>query len=576
MNETQQEKLNTAAGEQPAAVTAADEAAKESAPERREKRAGRRAMSTELSFASLKASLNAKLHRTQRDTRRLIGDARSHKFPESNHFIVQLILLLVGLLPMLTSIVRETMRSIYRFLHRPSEKRIAGHWRGVDKKYHPLIFAGVAAVIAVCAVFFSHFTFATVVSYNGEEVAAVESRSAAKRVVSLAEAVTGETTGTAFTFEEDAVHYSFALVGRDEMSTREELQRELTEEVGLVSYGYSLIVNDEVIGSTVYAGALESLLDQLKEIYSSPDTLTIDFLEDVRIAEGYVPTESIMNLGQIAEIVNSTKSGEVTYTVVKGDTWGKIAGNNGMSNSELELLNPGYNINKLSIGDVLTISNAVPYLTVRVTERQNYTEDIQYEISYEDDSSMYQGDYRVISKGAYGTADVVADVVYVNGVEQERTVLSSVTLTEPVTEYRAQGTKPRPSWFPTGSFRWPTTGRITSYFGYRNTGIRGASTNHKGIDIACRYGTPIYAADGGTVSYSGWWGAGGYTVIIDHGNGYKTYYEHNSSLLVKKGAHVYKGQQIARAGSTGVSSGNHCHFGIMKNGTYVNPLKYLP
>ena len=88
-------------------------------------------------------------------------------------------------------------------------------------------------------------------------------------------------------------------------------------------------------------------------------------------------------------------------------------------------------------------------------------------------------------------------------------------------------------------------------------------------------GTAIYAADGGTVTYSGWRGGYGYLVIIDHGNGYQTYYGHNSSLVVSAGEHVYKGQQIARMGSTGVSSGNHCHFGILINGTFVNPLNYL-
>ena len=299
-------------------------------------------------------------------------------------------------------------------------------------------------------------------------------------------------------------------------------------------------------------------------------------MEDVRIAEGYVPTESIMNLGHIAEILNSTKAGEVTYTVVKGDTWSKIANENGMTSAELEKINSGYDINRIHIGDVITISNAVPYLTVVVTERQNYVDSIDYDITYEDDNSMYQGDYRVITKGAYGSADVVADVTYINGVETDRTVLSTVTLSAPVTEHRAAGTKPRPTWMPTGTFRWPASGRITSYFGYRNTGIRGASTNHKGIDIACSYGAPIYAADGGTVTFSGYKGAMGYVVIIDHGNGYCTYYEHNSTLLVSAGAHVYKGQQIAKAGRSGVASGVHCHFGIMKNGSYVNPLKYLP
>ena len=128
-----------------------------------------------------------------------------------------------------------------------------------------------------------------------------------------------------------------------------------------------------------------------------------------------------------------------------------------------------------------------------------------------------------------------------------------------------------------GGYIWPvtTSKRVTSPFGKRNTGIKGASTYHEAIDIANSYGTPIYASDGGTVTYSGWRGGYGYLVIIDHGNGYQTYYGHNSSLVVSVGEHVYKGQQIARMGSTGVSSGNHCHFGILINGTFVNPLNYL-
>ena len=85
----------------------------------------------------------------------------------------------------------------------------------------------------------------------------------------------------------------------------------------------------------------------------------------------------------------------------------------------------------------------------------------------------------------------------------------------------------------------------------------------------------ILAADGGTVTYSGWMSGYGYLIIIDHGNGYVTYYGHNSSLLVSVGEHVHKGQQVARMGSTGVSSGNHCDFRIQLNGTFLNPLNYL-
>ena len=164
----------------------------------------------------------------------------------------------------------------------------------------------------------------------------------------------------------------------------------------------------------------------------------------------------------------------------------------------------------------------------------------------------------------------------INGTETAREVVSSVTLKEPVAERQARGTKERPTWFPTGSFRWPCYGVITSYFGGRNTGISGASSYHEAIDIANSYGTPIYAADGGTVIYSGWNGGLGYCVKIDHGNGFITWYGHNSDLYVSVGDHVYKGQTIAAMGSTGISSGSHCDFRIQRNGTMVDPLNYLP
>ena len=89
-------------------------------------------------------------------------------------------------------------------------------------------------------------------------------------------------------------------------------------------------------------------------------------------------------------------------------------------------------------------------------------------------------------------------------------------------------------------------------------------------------GLTVLQYDGGTVTLAGWYGGLGYCVKIDHGNGFVTTYGHNSSLLVSVGQHVYKGQQIARMGSTGISSGPHCHFAVTRNGTLVDPLNYLP
>ena len=189
---------------------------------------------------------------------------------------------------------------------------------------------------------------------------------------------------------------------------------------------------------------------------------------------------------------------------------------------------------------------------------------------------MYQGESRVITKGAEGLANVDAHVSYTDGVETARDVISSTTVTAPVTQVVAKGTKERPKTMASGSFAWPTNGRLTSTFGGRRSPGGIGSTNHKGIDIAGSRGRAINAADGGTVSYAGWMSGYGYLVIIDHGNGFQSYYGHNSKLLVSPGTKVYKGQQIAKMGSTGNSTGNHCHFEIRLYGTPVNPLKYLP
>ena len=128
-----------------------------------------------------------------------------------------------------------------------------------------------------------------------------------------------------------------------------------------------------------------------------------------------------------------------------------------------------------------------------------------------------------------------------------------------------------------GIFTWPVPGysQVTSEFGNRTAPTAGASTNHKGIDIACDTGASIVAAAAGTVIVSTYNTAEGNYVCIDHGGGVVTVYMHNSQLLVNVGEVVTTGQVIALAGSTGYSTGPHCHFGVRVNGTYVDPRTYL-
>ncbi len=126
-------------------------------------------------------------------------------------------------------------------------------------------------------------------------------------------------------------------------------------------------------------------------------------------------------------------------------------------------------------------------------------------------------------------------------------------------------------------FIWPCPGytRISSYFGPRPQPVPGASTNHKGVDLAAPYGTPILASAAGVVTTSKYSNSAGNYIVISHGNGVSTVYMHASRLLVSVGETVTQGQKIAEVGSTGYSSGNHLHFGVIKNGTYVDPLGYV-
>ena len=128
---------------------------------------------------------------------------------------------------------------------------------------------------------------------------------------------------------------------------------------------------------------------------------------------------------------------------------------------------------------------------------------------------------------------------------------------------------------PTSSvFLMPLEGRLSSSYGWRNISVAG-NRFHGGIDLAVDLGTPVAAAMDGIVVRAGWVGAYGYAVYIDHGEGLQTRYAHLSELLVAVGSRVRQGDIIARAGSSGASTGPHLHFEIRMEGQAVDPLSLL-
>ena len=164
---------------------------------------------------------------------------------------------------------------------------------------------------------------------------------------------------------------------------------------------------------------------------------------------------------------------------------------------------------------------------------------------------------------------MVALVSYRDDTILGREIVKQENTVDAVPKIIEVGTKNPPTYI------WPVYGRVSSNFGGRSAPKAGASTNHKGIDIAVATGTSVMATSGGKVTTAGWQSGYGYVVYIDHGNGVTSRYGHLSKILVSVGQTVSQGTVIARSGNTGNSTGPHLHFEIRVNGTAVNPLNYV-
>ncbi|MCS6958482.1 MAG: peptidoglycan DD-metalloendopeptidase family protein [Pseudanabaenaceae cyanobacterium SKYGB_i_bin29] len=126
-----------------------------------------------------------------------------------------------------------------------------------------------------------------------------------------------------------------------------------------------------------------------------------------------------------------------------------------------------------------------------------------------------------------------------------------------------------------GYLAYPTYGAVTSPYGWRTHPILGYEKFHTGIDFGADYGTPIYAAQTGTVIWADWYGGYGNTIVIDHSNGIATLYAHLQSVYVQPGETVERGQVIGEVGSTGFSTGPHLHFELRVQGEPIDPAPYL-
>ncbi|MBN9654397.1 peptidoglycan DD-metalloendopeptidase family protein [Halobacillus sp. GSS1] len=210
-----------------------------------------------------------------------------------------------------------------------------------------------------------------------------------------------------------------------------------------------------------------------------------------------------------------------------------------------------------------------PLVDVVFTEKERKEEVIPHKVQMKKSDELYKGESEVKQEGKEGKRELLIERTYRNGEELKEEVVEKEVVKEPVKKIVLQGTKRVPSKG-TGDFSWPAVGgQITSKQGER------WGRYHKGIDIAGVSDKTIKAADYGKVIEAGYRKSFGNKVVIDHGNGYETIYAHLSSIDVKKGQTVKKGEKIGVMGTTGRSTGVHLHFEIHKEGSLENPLSHV-
>ena len=359
-----------------------------------------------------------------------------------------------------------------------------------------------------------------------------------------------------------------------------------------------ILVSTFVLTNNIQKTKAQSLPDQIykttlaKNIESdfeesNNEELIIETLEDNNL-ENIVSNQYLNQIGLLKTKTKVSKSSEEDYAVVSEH--GDLLSNNGLNTSEATTTrnkiieyavqsgdtvssiasNFGLNVNTILWENNLS-SNSLIKPGAKLTILP--TNGIRHTVAKNENIGKLATKYGVTAEVIIEGNDMEEDEalkigqkLFIPGgkkIVENTTIVNRTYAGTTITQNTNSNQKPA---YTGGKLLWPTVGaRITQYY----------SWSHKGLDIANKTGTPLYAAEDGTVERSGWSNGYGYNVIINHGGGLKTLYGHASKLYVKAGDTVSRGEVIAAMGSTGWSTGPHIHFEVRVNGVQQNPLNYI-
>lgn len=367
--------------------------------------------------------------------------------------------------------------------------------------------------IAACGI-----TIGFNVKYSGKNIAVVKSTSVFESAKDFVAESLAEKDGIESIGEPS---YSLTLTVSENLFDKQMVADAIIQNTDEICFSSALTVNGQVVAYTKRGGLQERVDTALCRFYVENAKNTSTFVDSVEIVDGYCLEKLINTEEEIATAVNNLQ--------------------------------------------IKTVSTVTTESEVKYSTKTVYT------------SKQKKGYEKVETEGVNGLKTETAVVETLNGEETTKTVISRQVLREPVQKVVVKGTA--------NAYASATTSSAARSAGFicpMNKGdikqvsaYWGDGRNHQAIDLAGNTGSPIFAAKAGTVTFAGWDGNYGYCVVIDHGNGFKTRYAHASALCVNTGATVTQGQQVAKLGNTGRSTGPHLHFEIIKNGSRVNPAPYI-
>lgn len=454
-------------------------------------------------------------------------------------------------------------------------------------RHRGFLFTILNLAAPVAAILFLSFTvrhyaglnFGLVLSYDGQTVATLQDEKVFEQATEMvSERMVHDTADNGDTMK-FTPSFRLSVVDKSSYAPISAVCDQIIQRSnGIIEEASGLYVNGDLIGAVKSSADLRFILqDLLNRARGTDSSASAQFVQNVQTINGLFPTTTLIAADSMDKLLNGSSRSAVVYTVKDGDTATSIAKAHHMSLSDLNKINNNKLGDDLHPGDLVNIEVAVPMLSVELVKNMTYQVPLSYKTVTVQDDSQYTDYSNVKTEGINGVQKCIDRIYSVNGVESKREIIDRTVITPSVDKVVVTGTKKRPrvseAGESTGNLMWPVPSlhTITTYFTWR------WGSFHTGLDISGSgaYGKTIVAADGGVVVSAGWRNGYGNCVEIRHGSSLSTLYGHASKLLVSSGQSVSKGQAIALVGSTGNSTGPHCHFEVIKNGAKVNPLGYV-